>query len=223
MKKLFFDIETIPCNDDLKEIYISLKRKGATEEFTEQQIEDLFLNTSFDGAFGRICCIGYVKEDGMLSQGVLKGDEKEMLKEFWNIARDVQLFIGHNIYDFDFPFVYQRSMINGIRPRQDLSFARYRKIPIFDTMKEWTIWNQESRNKKSLDTLAKVFGLKSSKENMDGSQVWPYYKSGKIDEICNYCMRDVEVTRQVYYKMIVEDMPFQKIVEPVYVQDDIPF
>ena len=58
-----------------------------------------------------------------------------------------------------------------------------------------------------LDTLAKVFGLPTSKDEMDGSMVADYFKQGKIEEIKKYCMKDVELTRKVYYKMTFEPMP----------------
>lgn len=208
MKKLFFDIETIPCDDKVKEIYIEYRRKGMSDEMAQEKLEDIYLESSFDGTFGRICCIGYIKEDGVLMKGVLKGDEKEMLKEFWTIARDAQLFIGHNVYDFDLPFVYQRSIINGVKPRQDISFARYRRSPIFDTMREWIIWNMDKYKNRSLDILAKVMGYPTSKDEMNGGLVWQYFKEGRIDEICKYCMKDVELTRKIYYRMIVEDAPY---------------
>lgn len=39
---------------------------------------------------------------------------------------------------------------------------------------------------------------------MDGSEVWEYFKKGKIKEICEYCKRDVEVNREVYKRMVFE-------------------
>lgn len=220
MKKLFFDIETIPCDTDLREVYLAYKLKGLTGEVAPEVVEETFARSSFDGGFGRICCIGYIKETGTkVEKGVLKGSEKKMLEEFWRLAADVQLFVGHNVFGFDFPFIYQRSIVNRVRPRFDLSFARYRKNPIFDTMCEWTLWNYDTSNKRSLEALSKILGLPTSKDKMDGSQVWTYYLAGKIDEICTYCMKDVVLTRQVYYRMIIEEPPECE----KSVQDDIPF
>jgi len=50
---------------------------------------------------------------------------------------NVDRVVGHNIYDFDLKFILKRSIIHGVRPTVDRSFARYRKRPIFDTMYEW--------------------------------------------------------------------------------------
>lgn len=202
MIRLFLDIETLPCDDDMKDTVIEiLKKKNGNKE---KDPEQLFLETGFDGTFGRICCIGYIKDNGsILDKGVLRGDEKEILQKFWQIARDAHLFIGHNIMEFDLPFIYQRSMVLNVRPTQNLNFAKYRSNPIYDTMKEWTKWAYNQGPK--LDTLAKVLNLPTSKDAMDGSEVYTYYLEGKIDDICAYCMKDVVLTRQVYYKMQFEE------------------
>lgn len=205
MIKLFFDIETIPAHEDEKAVFLPiLKHKSRKKTDSEISDEGLYLSTSFEGTFGRICCIGYIKENGEVEADVLKGSEKEILEKFWEVAKNVELFVGHNIYEFDLPFIYKRSIILGVKPRFDINFARYRNQPIFDTMKEWEKW---SLGAQKLDTLAKVLNLPTSKDEMDGSQVWPYYQEGRIDDICRYCMKDVELTRKVYYRMIFEEIP----------------
>lgn len=202
MIKLFFDIETLPSAEEHKDVHLEIlkKRNGNTDKKDGQIHED----TSFEGTFGRICCIGIIKEG---PQGIVRecfsGSEKEILTNFWQAAVGVHRFIGHNIWAFDLPFIYKRSIINGIKPRYDISFARYRNIPIYDTQQEWELWNFGKAQK--LDTLAKVLGLPSSKDEMDGSMVWQYFKDGRLDEICKYCMKDVELTRLVYYRMTFEE------------------
>lgn len=199
MIKLFLDIETLPCDETMKEVVVEILQKKSQNATKDP--EQLFLETGFDGTFGRICCIGYIKElhDGSVEKDVLKGSEKDILTAFWAMARDASLFIGHNVLEFDLPFIYQRSMVLGVRPSQNLNFAKYRNSPIYDTMKEWTKWAYSAGPK--LDTLAKVLKLQTSKDAMDGSQVYTYFLDGKLEDICAYCMKDVVLTRQVYYKM----------------------
>jgi len=211
MVNLFFDIETIPSADEHKETHLEILRK----KNKGRDDEDLHRSTSFEGTFGRICCIAVIKElDGKeTKREIFSGDEKKILTDFWKISSDVNRFIGHNIWEFDLPFIYQRSIINGVKPRMDISFARYRNTPIYDTMKEWSLWSFEKNQK--LDTLAKVLDLPTSKDEMDGSMVWDYFQDGRIEEICKYCMKDVELTRKVYKKMVFE--------EPQKVQEDLPF
>lgn len=204
MVRLFLDIETVPCDEEKKEIFLEiLKKKNSNGKKDDEQ---LFLETGLDGTYGRICCIAYIKEGhGKIEKDVFKGTEREILQKFWEVASNAHLFIGHNVMDFDLPFIYQRSVVLGVKPTQTLNFAKYRNNPIYDTMREWTKWAYNGSVK--LDTLAKVLNFKTSKDEMDGSQVWPYYEDGKIDEICKYCMKDVELNRLVYYKMIFEEVP----------------
>jgi hypothetical protein len=154
------------------------------------------LRTSFDGAFGRILCIGYAVDDEPTD--VLIGDERDILVRFWELARSVSHYVGHNVMDFDLRFIYQRSIVCGVRPSVNLSFARYRCDPIYDTMKEWVKW---SKTNVGLEHLALALGIPTPKEGIDGSQVFDFYKAGKLDEIADYCKRDVETTRAVYKRM----------------------
>jgi predicted PolB exonuclease-like 3'-5' exonuclease len=55
-----------------------------------------------------------------------------------------------------------------------------------------------------LDELAHDMGLASSKKDLDGSKVHEYYKKGKLKEIEKYCNADVELTRQIFKKMMFE-------------------
>lgn len=198
MQKLFLDIETLPAVEEKREILQTLhaKRKRAEEDF-----EQYFLKTSFDGGFGRILCVGY-SIDNHPAEIIHNGeDEKETLRQFWEIARHSDMFIGHNILDFDLRFICQRSIVNNIVPSKDLNFARYRNFPIFDTMKEWSKWGSDNV---SLEHLALALGIPSPKDGIDGSQIFEFYQNGKIDEILEYCKRDVETTRQIFKRINFE-------------------
>jgi hypothetical protein len=84
-------------------------------------------------------------------------------------------------------------------PTRQLNFARYRSMPIYDTMREWEKWSMS--NATSLDTLANIFNFKTSKDKMCGSEVYGKYLKKQFDEIYEYCKKDVELTRKIYYKM----------------------
>jgi DNA polymerase elongation subunit (family B) len=209
MKTLFLDIETIPADESKHEVLAYLyerkqekKRKkdgvgeGDSAPFDAEDFEQFLLSTSFDGAFGRILCIGYAFDDEPTK--ALAGDEREILARFWELARDANLFVGHNVMDFDLRFIYQRSVVCGIQPSVQLNFARYRSSPMYDTMKEWVKW---SFNNVGLEHIALALGIPTPKEGIDGSQVFDFYKAGKLDEIVEYCKRDVETTRKVYKRM----------------------
>ncbi|MEA3431882.1 MAG: ribonuclease H-like domain-containing protein [candidate division WOR-3 bacterium] len=209
MSILFMDIETIPGGESAKE-YLEKQMPPPTGALTfndikkweevekPEKLQKAFEKTSLSGDFGQIICIACIKEksDG-LEKRIFKGDEKTLLKEFWEFCRNVTLFVGHNILDFDLKFIIKRCIIHGVKPCVQINFARYRRDMVFDTMWEWERWS----GRISLDKLAYILSLPTSKTTMDGSQVYEYYKQGKIDEICEYCMRDTELVRKIYKKM----------------------
>lgn len=205
MKKLFLDIETLPADEKMKEVLQKIhqdkltrakKKKYKYQKTFEEYVE----STQLDGTFGRILCICYAINDEPVK--VLLGEEKKILEDFWEAAKDADLFVGFNILEFDLRFIYQRSVIYGIKPTKELNFAKYRNEPIFDVMWEWSKWSYT--NKVSLDILAQAMGLESPKKEIDGSQILQFYKDGKVKEIAEYCQRDVEVTRQIYKKITFE-------------------
>jgi 3'-5' exonuclease len=208
--RVFLDIETLPPDEQVSRA-ISSEGPVADEEFR---------GLALDGDWGRVLTIGLVVErDGVEVHRGLLGrerqtmmfhlDEARTLRAFWRLLRGFNprrdLVVGHNIFDFDLLFLYKRSVIQRVRPSVELSFARYRSRPVFDTMHEWERWKWQRRHI-SLDELARILGLESSKcEGMDGSKVYDKFCAGCHDEIARYCMRDVELVRQVYYRMVFEE------------------
>ncbi len=192
MNILFFDIETVPTEQ-------SLQHSGLLEAQMQLDEAEIIKRLSLSAATARILCLAYALEPPADSPvAVLGGDEREILQSFWKLATETNLFVGHNVLDFDLRFIHQRSMIHQIKPSRELPFARFRSAPIFDTMHEWSKWGREHV---SLDLLARALGIPSPKECLDGSKVYPYYRAGKLAEICEYCKCDVDTVRQVYRRL----------------------
>lgn len=233
MKRLIFDIETLPADEgsreSLKFLYEKrLEKKKAqkaalgetlTEEEEKNGFEDFVAGTSFDGSFGRVLCIAYAINDEDIRILCNPDNEKKMIEDFWFVAGQCDLFVGHNVMDFDLRFILQRSVVLGVKPSWNrfqelgkkpwemgkyLSFARYQNLPIFDTMQEWTNWGS-NQNKAGLEHLALALSIPTPKDGIDGSQVYAFYKAGKVKEICDYCVRDVEATRAVYKRMTFQE------------------
>jgi len=192
MKIFYFDIETVPTDHSLKE-------NGLLEAQIKLDEPELIKKLSLSAGTAKIICLCYAVEPSMINSiEVLQGEETDIIKNFWKLAVDCNLFVGHNILDFDLRFIYQRSVIHQIKPSRDIPFTRFRNAPIYDTMQEWSKWGREHV---SLDTLSKALGIPSPKENLDGSKVYPYYRAGKLAEIVEYCKRDVESVRQVHKRL----------------------
>ncbi|MPZ78376.1 MAG: hypothetical protein GEU77_17860 [Deltaproteobacteria bacterium] len=203
MKIFFFDIETVPTEQSLRDSGVI----GAQILLDEAEI---IKKLSLSAATARILCLGYAIEPQPDSPvEILQGEETEIIRSFWKLAADCHLFVGHNILDFDLRFIYQRSIIHQIKPSREIPFTRFRNNPIYDTMHEWSKWGREHA---SLDLLARALGIPSPKEGLDGSKVYPYYCAGKLPDICDYCKRDVETVRQVYRRLTFAKQSSQSLI-----------
>jgi len=223
MKKLFFDIETLPAPDSSLETlrYLHERKLAKHDPDSDREpitFEEFLDKTGLDGAYGRVLVISYAIDDGPVQSLCNPENEREVLEQFWDVSAGIDLFVGHNVRDFDLPFIMQRSIVLRVKPSWSiyqeagkkpwemtkyLSFARYQNVPIFDTMWEWSRWVDKWSNK-NLEHIALALGIPTPKTGINGSQVAEFYKNGKVKEICDYCERDVETTRAVYKRMIFE-------------------
>jgi predicted PolB exonuclease-like 3'-5' exonuclease len=196
--KLFFDLETIPAPEKLREIVVESERKKTRNREISGDDEVLYRTSAISGDFGQIFCIGYATDENPVQ--ITSGSESQILTKWWQIAKDAHVFIGHNIIDFDIPFLYKRSVVHKIRPSQQLPVKRFQTENIFDTAKEWSRWDNYAQT--SLHNLSIALGLPTSKDKMDGSMVYDFYLKKRYQDIYTYCKKDVELTRQVYKRML---------------------
>ena len=214
MNKLFLDIETIPCQRDgaLDEIRATIAPPGTIKKAesiadwmvlnADTAAEEQYRKTSFDGAKGEICCIGWAVNDEPVQTTYrdLHQSESVLLMDFFaaqGVDKSWQI-IGHNVISFDIRFLYNRCVINSVRPsfnlRQD---ERYNGGKVYDTMLAWAGWG----NRISLKNLSAALGVKVKSAGLDGSKVWDYVQAGRIKEVADYCAEDVEATREIYRRM----------------------
>lgn len=88
------------------------------------------------------------------------------------------------------------------------------EVPHLDTMELWKFGDYKHFT--SLKLLAKVLGIPSPKEDMDGSMVRDvFYEENDIDRIITYCELDVVTTAQVLLRLkgdgLLEDHQIKKI------------
>jgi uncharacterized protein YjbJ (UPF0337 family) len=194
-----------------KESAILLWEQTFAEENAVINGEENWRKTSFDGNRGQIAVIGWKINDdpaqSLFRNSPDTADEKVLLEAFYKqLAEQLKhstgealhtpKLIGHNNDYFDLPFLFKRSVIQGVKPCIDLKPNKYSNN-IFDTMTQWAGFG----NRISLDKLCKVLGVESPKNEIDGSKVWDYILAGKISEVAEYCKDDVEATYQCYRKM----------------------
>lgn len=161
--------------------------------------------------FGRIVCIstGFYYNDsaGRMSvklKSICCENEIDLLKEFVELVnkfinkRRNVYFAGHNIREFDIPFICRRMVINQVPLPSyfQIHGAKPWEINMLDTLQWWKFGDY--KNYISLHLLANVLGVETSKTDMDGSMVQDvYYEDKNLPRIVDYCQRDVIVVAQV--------------------------
>ena len=156
---IILDIETIPATAPHIADYIAatIKPPGTIKlpasiekwhkESKQEAIEEAIAKTGLDGAFGQVVCIGYDLHDSGNPDAVYGLDEVELLTRF-NAALDTiphnmhnaTTVVGHNISGFDLRFLWQRYVVNGIRPHAIINAAAQAKswdAKIYDTMTQF--------------------------------------------------------------------------------------
>ena len=130
-------------------------------------------------------------------------DEAEALQKFLKLMSDFDpecdLLVGHNIVNFDLPFIFQRCLANNIAVKPFVDLSEFNVRGVYDTMRAWWLGG---RNRVALDDVAWALGIESSKTSeVEGSRVFELYQAGKLAEIREYNLNDVRVTRKVYERM----------------------
>jgi 3'-5' exonuclease len=224
---LFLDIETVPgepefdeVSDGMQELWAKkaqmiLKKQEDELEFDEIA-ETYAQRAGIYSEYGKIVCltIGYLvrPQDGSPTvlrlksftnhnEAFLLQDFADLLNKYYNNP-DKFAFCGHNIKEFDIPYICRRMMIGGVElPRMlDISGKKpWETKHLIDTLELWKFGDM--KNYTSLNLLTHVFGIPSPKDDMDGSDVaGVYWNDRDLDRIAQYCEKDVVATVQLFLK-----------------------
>ena len=151
-----------------------------------------------DGGDGQVLRIKSFAGDD--EAAVLQGFADLLEKKFNNPNRHV--LCGHNIKEFDIPYLCRRMMVNEIPLPTLLQVAGKKPWEIKHLADTFELWKfGDMKNFTSLDLLAYTLGIPSPKENMDGSMVGhAYWAEQRLDDIRQYCERDVLTVAQVFLR-----------------------
>jgi hypothetical protein len=226
-KIIFLDIETTSQYEkywDMPEVFQKLFAKRFAKEI-DVQIADLSKDAYEEvynqkaplyAEWGKIICI---------SMGVINSSDEEyklnvtsysdvdevkllqaFLKKTQTITSELNSlwsFCAHNGKNFDFPFISKRLIINHLELPKMFDFSEMKPWEIkyfIDTKEVWKFGVYD--HNVSLDILAAVFDVPSSKDDMDGSQVKNvFYQDKDLKKITGYCEKDVLALASVFLKM----------------------
>ena len=225
---LFLDIETVPAvsnfeelPEEMQELWAHkartvLRRPDAELEFDEIA-EAFHTRAGIYAEFGKIICIsvGFLTRQADNPEPLLRlksfsnhmeasllEDFNELLNKHFN-SPDKYALCGHNIREFDVPYICRRILVNQLPFPKMLDIAGrkpWETRHLLDTMEMWKFG--DFKNYTSLRLLAALFGFPSPKDDMDGSEVaGVYWEDRDLDRIAAYCEKDVLATAQLFLKM----------------------
>lgn len=216
---LFLDIETVSHEasyDQLDERWNSLwdakSKYFKNEGIAITPSEAYSQKAAIFAEFGKIVCIGLgIYKQNELRLKTISGDnEKKIIEDFFELVKkhfsnpQTHSFCGHNIREFDIPYICRRALINGVEIPEIFNLGSKKPWEvkyIHDTLEYWRYGDY--KHYVSLDLLAACLGLPSSKNNMHGSQVTEeYWRKQNIDGISKYCLEDVALTFKVFCRLI---------------------
>lgn len=228
LEKFFvIDIETVPqfpdytmLSNEWQKRWSQKIAKTIPESITSE--ESYRQKAGILAEFGKIICIsiGCFHKDKsgepvFLIKSIYGDDEKVLLQAFLTASdkfcgrKNGFWFAGHNIREFDVPYICRRLLINRLALPHFLCLHDKKpwEVEMFDTLQWWRFGDY--KNYISLDLLAGVMDVPTSKTDIDGSMVQDvYYKQKDIQRIAEYCQRDVEVVANLLLRF--NNMPLLK-------------
>jgi len=231
-KLLFLDIESVSGATDYASLSEMMQKqwqrkakfmRNQYEEITEE--EDFFAISYKDKAgiyaeFGKIICIsvGILTEQAgrtILRVKSYQGhDEKLLLTEFAELL--VKHYpspmrnglCGHNIKEFDIPYICRRMLVHQI-PLPDIINLAGKKPweakHLIDTLELWKFG--DIKNFTSLDLLTAILDIPSPKDDIDGSMVGHvYWEEKDLPRIVTYCEKDVVTVVNLMMRYSYQDL-----------------
>jgi DNA polymerase elongation subunit (family B) len=216
---LFLDIETVASTNNYEALDERIKTQWARKAMffkkdRELTDEDIFHERAgIYAEFGKIICIAVGKfietesgDLGFKTKAYYGDNESSLLCEFKNMIERMDpntlKLCAHNGKEFDYPYLCRRLLVNGIALPAALNIMGKKswEVPHLDTLDMWKFGDYKHYT--SLELLASIFNITSSKESIDGSQVNAvYYKEKNLNKIKDYCVRDVVVLAQLFLKL----------------------
>ncbi|MGE4234269.1 MAG: ribonuclease H-like domain-containing protein [Bacteriovoracia bacterium] len=166
----------VPFSEDVQPASLFLKNRHylVVDIETQKIAQEVGGWQNIDKLGVSVACAYDSKTEQFLS---FKENELDQLNK---LCRE-RLVVGYNIMGFDLKVLAAYGF-------------EYRKFDVFDIM--YDIEHSCGWRYLKLDQIAK--GTLGSAKSADGLQAVEWYKQGLIDKIIEYCIKDVEITRDVF-------------------------
>ncbi|MFQ5887387.1 MAG: ribonuclease H-like domain-containing protein [Candidatus Hydrothermarchaeales archaeon] len=190
--------------------YVTLDIETAALEIKDKAILDYLISRQFavslHPAFSKIIMIG-MKEDGGEPFCLYGDDEKELLEDFWSYLyrKKPEKIVTFNGYGFDVPFIYVRSLINGIKrqPCYEINQNKWsmERSNHYDCM--LALSGANSFHYVSLDVLCRLLGIEVPEDRLTPKEKAKLYNDQEWEPIVEYNREDVILTEKLYERIKV--------------------
>ena len=131
--------------------------------------------------------------------GCNEATEAQLLRLFWNAAKEARQVCGYNILRFDLPVIFARSILLEVPSSRTFSTKPWENEVLDLYARRFPKGNQSSPGK--LKEIAQLYGIKVPAGDFEGSQVEAVYDSGDFDSIARYVASDVLITSQLHKRL----------------------
>lgn len=210
---VFFDIETVRGNKELEidsreyKLYRNKTRNRDTDEFlTDEELKkDYERRGGLFRGFNKIVTIGI----GMVRGGVpyiksITGTEEEIIREFVTIVNQFKYCCSFNGNSFDLPIIVGNGMkyFNIAEELKDSFNPSGKKMWNLDFCIDLLdVYRGTHYISNSLDDLCYHFGIPTPKDGINGADVSRVYYEGGIEQIVEYCKKDILANINIFLKM----------------------
>ena len=209
MKILHFDIETIPFTEPTMDDITPPANYKSAEAITKfksnpANLKKVIKQRSVDLIDSKVICISFALNEDKI-QSLYGDDEEELVNKFsdWymgameNKELFTAIFSGYNCREFDYPIMALRLQKYNCRAKTFFPMSM-RRERFFDPL--LSLSGLRWGYKVSMDRLCNFYGLEG-KSGVTGADVYDMHKDGRWDDIAKYCESDVELLRNLYFKM----------------------
>ncbi len=215
---LIIDIETVAVSPDLlsldpgwQKCWADKVSRFISDEWTAESLYPK--RAAVMAEFAKIICIscGLLEKDHfrkLYIRSFSGEDEKLLLSEFILFLRQMEnrgrifCFAGHNIKEFDIPFICRRLIANELMIPRQLDFQDMKpwETNLVDTFQYWRFGDYKHFT--SLELLTRLLNIPSPKEDIDGSQIHTIFWNSRDEaerlknmvRITRYCENDIIAT-----------------------------
>ena len=200
---LVWDVETVP---DLKGFAAANGHDGKTDDQIRAELGERFPKHIYHS----IICIGALLAhrenehwivDALGAPHVGERSERELIAAFVDkIAQLNPQLVTFNGSSFDLPVLRYRALVHkvsaaGLSARPYFHRFTDDAIDLCDVLSSFA-----PGAKASLHELCRVMGLPGNPDAINGSEVYRYFREGRIREIADYCESDVVNTYRVWLR-----------------------